>query len=96
MKLIYLDANRDLPSGNLYDVLCRTDEQALKFIRKAYKAGTTTFFLDIPDDTAILVELRELRNSGKMRHLKIKLHCHEDIDAKIFVEANKDWVELYD
>ena len=50
MKLIYVDAVRDMPAGGLYDILCRNVDEALKYIRKEYKAGNTTFFIDMPGE----------------------------------------------
>ena len=97
MKLIYIDAVRDVPAGGLYDILCRNTDEALKYIRKEYKAGNTTFFIDMPgEDITLLRELTTMRNSGRMKHIKVKRHYHTDIRNMNFVEENKKWVEYYD
>ena len=37
-----------------------------------------------------------MRNSGRMKHIKVKLHYHTDIRDMNFVEENKKWVDYYD
>ena len=88
MKYIYVDDVRDTPAGNIYDEHFKTVNDTLKYIRAAYKAGTTNFFLDLDHDASdiyspeggdyieILNKLEALHDSGKMRFLKLKVHFH--------------------
>lgn len=96
MKLIYLDSTKKLPADHLYDTLCRTDEEVITYIRHQYRRGTMTFYIDYPPGTTILNQLATLRNSGRFKHLKLRLHCHGDIIDHRFMEENKNWVIYYD
>ena len=52
MKYIYVDDLRSTPAGNIYDEHFKTVNDTLKYIRNAYKAGTTNFFLDLDHDAS--------------------------------------------
>jgi hypothetical protein len=91
MKFIYVDDLRPTPAGNIYDEHFKTVNDTLKYVRAAYKAGTTTFFLDL-NNIEILNELETLHDSGKMRHLKLKVHFHSDIYSTI-IKRNHKWME---
>ena len=91
MKYIYVDDARPIPTGDIYDEHFKTANDALKYVRAAYKAGITTFFLDL-DNIEILNELETLHDSGKMRHLELKVHFHSDTQSTI-IKRNDKWME---
>lgn len=102
MKYIYID-KFNFPADDFYEGISITeffdahysnDEDALKYIRKEYKAGNSAFTLYIPEDSEILTNLATLRNSGRMRHLTIKVHIYTSNKYKFedFINTNKDWV----
>ena len=91
MKYIYVDDTRPTPIGGIYDEHFKTVNDALKYMRATYKAGTTNFFLDL-DNIEILNELETLHDSGKMRHLKLKVHFHSDTHSTI-IKRNHKWME---
>jgi hypothetical protein len=110
MKYIYVDDSRATPTGNIYDAHFKTVNDTLKYIRSTYKAGTINFFLDLDHDASdiyspeggdyieILNKLEALHNSGKMRHLKLKIHFHSGNavginNMRAIVEHNHKWME---
>lgn len=110
MKYIYVDDLRSTPAGNIYDEHFKTVNDTLKYIRNAYKAGTTNFFLDLDHDASdiyspeggdyieILNKLESLHDSGKMRHIKLKVHFHSGnavgiANMRAIVEHNYKWME---
>ena len=104
MKMIYM-GKYNPTLEKIFDGFFETETEALKYIRSTYKAGTTNFFLDYDasdiegdDYIEILNKLESLHNSGKMRHLKLKVHFHSDNTAditkmKAIVEHNHKWME---
>ena len=109
MKMIYM-GKYNPTLEKIFDGFFETETEALKYIRSTYKAGTTNFFLDFDHDTSdiyspesndyieILNKLASLHNSGKMRHLKLKVHFHSNntVDItrmKAIIEHNHKWME---
>lgn len=91
MKMIYMgkyDPNLD----KIFDGFFETKDEALKYIRHNYKAGNSKFYIDTTDDD-ILKEIKTLHDSGKMKHIKLKIH--NSTGNYNFVNENKDWMEVY-
>ena len=64
---------------------------------KNYKAGTYKFYIDT-DTNGILMELKTLHDSGKMKHIKLKVHFHSGnavgiANMRAIVEHNHKWME---
>jgi len=97
MKYVYVNKIPDLKHKENYDILCPNDDSALKYIRKEYKAGNSTFVLHIPEDSKILADLTTLHNSGKMRHLNLKVHINSNNKHSFdsIININNDWMEKY-
>ena len=91
MKSIYMGEKNSCLDVVFDNHFTNTDD-VLKYIRHEYKAGTTTFYLDTPTDE-VLSELKTLRDSGKMRHLK--LNVHNQNDDYNFAKANPEWITIY-
>ncbi len=91
MKMIYM--GKYTPSlDKIFDGFFETETEALKYIRHIYKAGTNKFYIDTDTD-GILMELKTLHDSGKMKHLKLKVH--KRYGSYDFINQNKDWIEPY-
>jgi UDP-2,3-diacylglucosamine pyrophosphatase LpxH len=92
MKMIMM-GKKEPVFEKLFDEFFESNEQALQYIRHAYKAGTTTFYINV-NDNDLLYKLKALHDSGKMKHLKLKIH--NDYGDYNFVKANSNWMEAYE
>lgn len=113
MVYMWIDDLRPAPASYFevddpFYVINSTDS-AIKVIRTEYKAGNTTFLLDIDHDAGdfepqggdyinILRRLEDMRHGGHLRNIKIKVKFHTmnpvgRINMRSIIEANDDWME---
>ena len=92
MKMIYM-GKYNPTLEKIFDGFFETETEALKYIRHTYKAGTNKFYIDTDNDN-ILMELKTLHDSGKMKHIKLKIHKRQG--TYDFVNNHKDWMECYE
>ena len=91
MKTIYMGQKEPVLDA-VFDAHFENTEDVLKYVRREYKAGTTTFYFETPTNE-VLNELKTLHDSGKMRYLQLGVH-HSDGDYD-FAKNNPKWVKIY-
>lgn len=94
MKMIYAGAASE-SLNQVFDFIAKDKDEALQFIRHAYKAGNQKFYID-SDSFSILWELEVLHNSGKMKHIKIIYHNRTQKMTPTQRTRLRDWEEVYD
>lgn len=109
MVKIYIDDSRTIPAG--FDCYCTTTNDAIKTIRRKYKEGNRTFFLDLDHDAGdpknatggdfinVLKNLGQYVDSNKMNDLHVSVHFHSSNPVGVENMRNicKDygWEEVY-
>jgi len=106
MVNIFVDDIRETPAGFIHFY---TVNDCVGYLRRMYKAGISTFYLDLDHDAGdyfdqggdyinILRYLEDMRRMGHLRHMKIKVHFHSGnvvglMNMRAIVKANRDWME---
>lgn len=106
MVNIFVDDIRETPAGFIHFY---TVNDCVGYLRRMYKAGVSTFYLDLDHDAGdyfdqggdyinILRYLEDMRRMGHLRHMKIKVHFHTGntvglLNMRAIINSNRDWME---
>lgn len=106
MVNIFVDDLRETPAGFIHFY---TVNDCVGYLRRMYKAGVSTFYLDLDHDAGdyfnqggdyinILRYLEDMRRMGHLRHMKIKVHFHTGntvglLNMRAIINSNRDWME---
>ena len=113
MIYLWVDDERPAPADlftrddDLY--ITNTVNDAIKVIRKEYKAGNTHFLLDLDHDAGdffdqggdyinILRYLEDMRRMGHIRNMQVqvKIHTGNNVgrqNMRNIIEVNRDWMK---
>lgn len=86
MYYIYVDDIRN--PDDVYDIVCRTTNDTVKAIRRKYKEGIRSFYLDLDHDAGdvrnlhggdfinVLKQIDAYVHMGRMQGLNLNVHFH--------------------
>ena len=85
MVNIFVDDTRETPAGFIHFY---TVNDCVGYLRRMYKAGVSTFYLDLDNDASdlyvnqggdyinILKNLEVMRHQGHIKHMNLQIHIH--------------------